>query len=87
MDLAVRADRRLVSVGGRASTLMASVENRVRAGPDRTSLPNPGKTNSPFFLISFVGERAERIEEYSSGSFVVLRGFGKCVLKFCLLAT
>ena len=34
-----------------------------------TSLPKPGKTNSPFFLIS-LGERAERIEKYSSGFFV-----------------
>ena len=25
-----------------------------------TSLPKPGKTNSPFFLISFVGDVAER---------------------------
>ena len=32
----------------------------------------------------FVRERAERIEKYSSGSFVGLCGFGKCALKFCL---
>jgi hypothetical protein len=32
----------------------------------------------------FVGERAERIEKCSSGSFVGLSGFGKCALKFCL---
>ena len=49
-----------------------------------TSLPKPGKTNSPFFLTFFVGERAERIEKDSSGSFVRLGGFGNCGLKFCL---
>ena len=46
-----------------------------------TSLPKPGKTNSPFFLIS-VGERAECIEKYSSDPFVGLGGFSKCALKF-----
>jgi hypothetical protein len=30
----------------------------------------------------FVGDVAERIEKYSSGSFVGLGGFGKCALKF-----
>ena len=46
-----------------------------------TSLPKPGKTNSPFFNL-FVGERTERIQEYSSRSFVGLGGFSKCALKF-----
>ena len=32
----------------------------------------------------FVGDGAERIEEYSSSSFVGLGGFGKCALKLCL---
>jgi hypothetical protein len=31
----------------------------------------------------FVGNRAKCIEKYSSGSFVGLRGFAKCGLKFC----
>jgi hypothetical protein len=31
----------------------------------------------------FVCERAERIEENSSGPFIGLCGFGKCGLKFC----
>jgi hypothetical protein len=39
-----------------------------------TSLPKPGKTNSTFFfLIDFVREVAEYIDEYSGHSFV---GFG-----------
>ena len=32
----------------------------------------------------FVGNRAERIQEYSRGSFVGLGGFGKCTLEFGL---
>ena len=32
----------------------------------------------------FVRDGAERIEEYAGGSFIGLRGFGKCALKFCL---
>jgi hypothetical protein len=32
-------------------------------------------------LNLFVGDVAERIEKYSSGSFVCLGGFGKCALK------
>ena len=32
----------------------------------------------------FVGDGAERIEEYSSCSFVGLSGFSKCALKFYL---
>ena len=45
------------------------------------------KTRQEKFAILFnlfVGERAERIEECSSGSFVGLGGFGKCALKFGL---
>src|SRR3981081_1701816 len=45
------------------------------------------KTRQDKFAVLFnlfVGERAERIQEYSSGSFVGLGGFGKCALKFCL---
>jgi len=32
----------------------------------------------------FVGDGAECIEKYSSGSFIGLCGFGNCGLKFCL---
>ena len=32
----------------------------------------------------FVRDGAERIEKYSSGSFVGLGGFGKCTLEFGL---
>ena len=32
----------------------------------------------------FVRDGAERIEKYSSGSFIGLCGFGNCGLKFCL---
>ena len=46
-----------------------------------TSLPKPGKTNSPFLFNLFVGERTERIQEYSSRSFVGLGGFGKCAFE------
>jgi hypothetical protein len=45
------------------------------------------KTRQDKFAVLFnvfVGERAERIQEYSSGSFVGLSGFGKCALKFGL---
>ena len=38
----------------------------------------------PVLLDRFVREVAERIKEYSSGSFVGLRGCGKCDLKFSL---
>jgi hypothetical protein len=44
-----------------------------------TSLPKPGKTNSPFF----VDDGTERIKEYAGG-LISLRRFGKCALKFCL---
>jgi hypothetical protein len=49
-----------------------------------TSLPNPGKTNSPFFFDGFVGEVAECIEEYSSVSFAGLGGSSEADLKFVL---
>ena len=39
-----------------------------------TSLPKPGRTNFAVLFDRFVGEGAERIKEYSSGSFVGLRG-------------
>jgi hypothetical protein len=35
-------------------------------------------------LNLFVGQRAERIEEYSSGSFIGLCAFVQCGLKICL---
>jgi hypothetical protein len=39
-------------------------------------------TNKFAVLLNlFVGDVAERIEKYSSGSFVCLGGFGKCALK------
>jgi hypothetical protein len=38
----------------------------------------------PVLLDRFVGEVAERIKEYSSGSFVGLTGCCKCDLKFSL---
>src|SRR5258708_194145 len=41
------------------------------------------KTNSPFFL-SFVGEVAERIEEYPGDSFVGFGGSSECDLEFGL---
>jgi hypothetical protein len=49
-----------------------------------TSLPKPGRTNSPLFLISLLCECAERLEEYSSGSFVGLGGSSECDLKLSL---
>src|SRR6266481_3137733 len=45
------------------------------------------KTRQDEFAVLFnlfVCERAERLEEYSSGSFVGLCSFGKCALKFSL---
>jgi hypothetical protein len=49
-----------------------------------TNLPKPGRTNFAVLFDRFVGEGAERIKEYSSGSFVGLRGRSDCDLKFSL---
>ena len=49
-----------------------------------TSLPKTGQDKFAVLFNLFVGECAKRIEEYSSGSFVGLGGFGVCGLKFCL---
>ena len=49
--------------------------------------PQLAKTGQDKFTVlfdRFVSEGAKRIEEYSSGSFVGLGGFGKRGLKFCL---
>ena len=57
----------------------------------RASLPlllhQLAKTRQDKFAVLFnlfVGERAERIQEYSSGSFVGLGGSSECDLKFSL---
>jgi hypothetical protein len=47
-----------------------------------TSLPKTGQNKFAVLLNLFVGDVAERIEKYSSGSFVGLSGFGKCALQF-----
>src|SRR5271166_6742438 len=47
-------------------------------------LAKTGQDKFAVLFNLFVGERVKRIEEYSSGSFVGLGGFGKCGLKFCL---
>ena len=44
--------------------------------------PKTGQDKFAVLFNLFVGERAERIEKYSSGSFVRLGGFSKCALKF-----
>ena len=44
-------------------------------------LAKTGQDKFAVLFNLFVGERAERIEEYSSSSFVGLGGFGKCALK------
>jgi hypothetical protein len=56
-----------------------------RRGLRRSRWPLPlhqlAKTGQDKFAVLFnlfVGERAERIEKCSSGSFVLLGGFGKC---------
>src|ERR1700738_143959 len=46
-------------------------------------LAKTGQDKFAVLFNLFVGERAERIEKYSSGSFVGLSGFGKCALQFC----
>jgi hypothetical protein len=43
-----------------------------------------GQDKFAVLFTFFVGERAERIEKDSSGSFVRLGGFGNCGLNFCL---
>src|SRR5271156_3227949 len=45
-------------------------------------LAKTGQDKFAVLLNFFVGDVAERIEKYSSGSFVGLGGFGKCALKF-----
>jgi len=47
-------------------------------------LAKTGQDKFAVLFNLFVGERAERIQEYSSGSFVGLGGFGKGALQFCL---
>ena len=47
-------------------------------------LAKTGQDKFAVLFNLFVGERAKRIEEYSSGSFVGLGGFSECGLKFCL---
>ena len=47
-------------------------------------LAKTGQDKFAVLFNLFVGERTERIQEYSSRSFVGLGGFGKCALKFCL---
>jgi len=47
-------------------------------------LAKSGQDEFSVLFDGFVGEVAECIEEYSSGSFVGLGGFGKCALKFGL---
>jgi len=47
-------------------------------------LAKTGQDEFAVFLDLFVCERAERIEEYSCGSFVGLGGSSECDLKFSL---
>ena len=47
-------------------------------------LAKTGQDKFAILFRLFVGERAKRIEEDSSGFFVGLGGLGKCGLKFCL---
>ena len=47
-------------------------------------LAKAGQNEFARLFDRFVSEGAQRIEEYSSGSFVGLGGFGKRGLKFCL---
>jgi hypothetical protein len=47
-----------------------------------TSFAKTGQNKFAVLFSLFVGERAERIEKYSSGPFVGLGGFSKCALKF-----
>jgi hypothetical protein len=45
-------------------------------------LPKSRYDELAVFFGSFVGDGAERIQEYTAGLFIRLRGFGKCGLKF-----
>ena len=47
-------------------------------------LAKTGQDKFAVLFNLFVGERAERLEEYSSGSFVGLGGSSECDLKFSL---
>ena len=60
------------------------IEPRARLPLLFHQLAKTGQDKFTVLFNFFVGERAERIEEYSSGPFVGLGGFGKCALKFCL---
>jgi hypothetical protein len=45
-------------------------------------LPKPGNTEFAFLLDRFIGEVAQRIEEYPPRFFVGLGGFSECDLQF-----
>src|SRR3977135_3903950 len=64
--------------------LRLGVEARSRFPLLLHQLPQAWQDEFAVLFNLFVGERAERIEKYSSGFFVGLGGFGKCALKFCL---
>jgi hypothetical protein len=48
-------------------------------------LAETGQNKFTILFDLFVGKRAKRIEEYSSGVFIGLGGFGKCTLESVLV--
>jgi hypothetical protein len=62
--------------------LRLRIEARARFPLLLHQLTKTGQNKFAVLFDRFVGEVAERIEEYSSGSFVGLRGSSECNLKF-----
>ena len=63
--------------------LRLGIKTRARLPLLLHQLAKTGQDKFTVLFNLFVGKPAKRIEEYSSGSFVGLGGFGKRGLKFC----
>ena len=94
IELLLRAEKRTLrhledaelnhGFGGNFDLLLRLwIEARARLPLLLHELAKTGQDKFAVLFNLFVSERAERIQKYSSGSFVGLRGFGKCALKFC----
>ena len=85
-SFAALATRNLTTVFGWNLDLLLRlwIKARARLPLLLHQLAKTGQDKFAVLFNLFVGERAERIQEYSSGSFVGLGGFGKGALQFCL---
>jgi hypothetical protein len=66
------------------SKIPYSIKAHARISLPLHRLAETGQDKLAVLFYLFVGERAERIDQYSSGSFVGLRGFGKCICSLFL---